>query len=219
MHNALLIADKRDRSTKIIEFLRAAFSDIYIENADGPEGEFLSAENYDMLIFSEKAFKSRGKEFMEKFRGISHAPVVCVLPDSFSGRKLNLKRANSKDSTGDNKSTLLSVKNPVSRAIEIRDFKVEKGDTDSVLERFCGRRDDLNSGQWKKHKINNLLMTIIGNAQILQTKPKISREKFIKKLQTIERTAKIIARINDYQDKIALDINSQTKGSAKSVTD
>lgn len=200
MFRALIFDENPDFAAKTTKLFRANFSDIDIESAGGRAPESSLDHNYDMLVFSENAFERYGIELIEKFRAISRSPIIYVFPDISPARKLNLTRGKSNEHDSVDKSGELLVVNPVLRGIPIPGNQVEINNNGSIPNEQGNRRSDVDIGQWKKNEINNLLMTIIGNVQILRSKPGIDSEELKRKLKKIEQNAKMIARINDHQD-------------------
>lgn len=199
MFRALIFDDNPDFAAKTTKFFRANFSDIDIETACGREPESSLAQNYDMLVISENAFRRRGIEFIEKFGAISRFPIIYVFPDISPARRLNLTRGKSDQLDSVEKSGKLLVVNPVLRGIPIPGNQVKIENNGAISKEQRNRRNDLDLGRWKKNEINNLLMTITGNVQILRSRPGIDSEELKKKLNKIEQTAKMIARINGHQ--------------------
>ena len=193
MKKIMIVENNRESAERASSGLKKSLKDIGIDMfLTGKEAlENSKKQAYDLVVSESALSDMSGFEF---FRALeesgAHCPVIIVSSPGMSAEAIKYMRLGAYDYIVKDGELIDSAQ----RALDLVSVLKEKELNEEL--RFKIRRYQEHSTITRvfNDEINNPLMTIIGNVQLLISRPELDKEKSKSKLMAIEKAAQRIAR-------------------------
>jgi DNA-binding NarL/FixJ family response regulator len=198
MRKILIIENDKKAATRAAEALKKGLDGVDVQTClTGIDGlKNLKKKTYDLVISESRLSDMTGFELLKSMAEIrDHRAVIIISSAGWGDEALNYIRKGVYDFIAKDSFFPQKLVEAVRKALNLGlvfDEKMGIVETEIQRER---RRELSRMAHVLNHEVNNPLMTIIGNVQLLLTKPEVKPGELSEKLKAIEDSAQRIARI------------------------
>lgn len=198
MSKILIIENNKNVAAKASEALKICLddADVHICRSGNDGLKRMKKRSFDLVISGSRLSDMTGFELLESINEIGgHWPVIILSSSAQSDEAVKYTRTGVYDYIVKDSNYPQTLAVAARRALDLSYvFNEKRNIVETNIERDR-RRELSRMAHVLNHEINNPLMTVMGNVQLLLSKPDINPGELREKLAAIEESAQRIARV------------------------